>query len=125
MLDEFDVDKKSVNKTIKKLIMQIADEQSIEIVSLSDRDHFVEDLGFSSLDIATLVALLEVEFKIDPFSTNKTVITEISRIEELVDIYYKCLSGKESVSSSNSPCTKNSRGQARREAYGLQQQMNK
>lgn len=76
---------------VKDNIMQISEEQGLEISEVQDNQSLVEELGFASLDVATLVALLESAFEVDPFRMNIAVITEIRTVEDIAKAYEKGL----------------------------------
>jgi len=50
----------------------------------------IDDLHLDSMEIAQLIAALEFELEVDPFST-KVAITSIRRVGDLYDAYEKCL----------------------------------
>ena len=78
-------------QTVKDNIMQISEEQGLGISEVQDHQSLVEGLGFASLDVATLVALLETAFEVDPFRMNIAVITEIRTVEDIAKAYEKAL----------------------------------
>ncbi|NKB24241.1 MAG: acyl carrier protein [Kiritimatiellae bacterium] len=85
------MDYKEINQTVKDFIMQINEEQELGISEVQDDDSLVEDLGFSSLYVASLVAFLENKLEVDPFSTNRAVITEMRTVEDIAKAYEKSL----------------------------------
>ena len=85
------MNRKMITSTIKQFIMQIADRRSLPITNIGEEDSLVEDLGLNSLDIATLISLLETKYEVDPFAENKAVITEIYNVKGLCDVYFDCL----------------------------------
>lgn len=80
-----------VKEKIKEIIRQVADEQDIKIESIKDQDAIVDDLGFSSLDVATLAASFEETFGVDPFSTGIASITDVRTVEEVSKVYEKAI----------------------------------
>ncbi len=80
-----------IKNTIIDSIKQIAQEQGINIESINGSDAIVDDLGFASLDIATLVAVLESKLKVDPLSSGKVAITEVRTIDDICEAYSRCL----------------------------------
>lgn len=82
-----------VDTVVKAAIRQIAEEQSIPLKELDDDHAIVDQLGFRSLDIATLVVLLEQNLGVDPFSSFKASLTDIRTIGNLVSVYERCLDG--------------------------------
>ncbi len=61
-------------------------ERSGELRTLRGSDNLNFALGLSSLDLATLVAQLEVELGFDPF-TKSVAITSIRTVDDLVRAY--------------------------------------
>ncbi len=55
-------------------------------VELGDGLNLVHDLGFSSLDLAQLVAILEMELDFDPFSEGAS-IEELKTVGDVCRIY--------------------------------------
>lgn len=86
-----------IKVTVKNIIRQIANEQSIPIQDIADEHAIVDDLGFCSLDIATLVALLETEFDVDPFINGLTAVTEIRTVNDICEIYTRFLKDKNNI----------------------------
>lgn len=76
---------------VKDNIMQISEEEGLEIGEVQDHQSLVEELGFASLDVATLVALLETALEVDPFKMNVSVITELRTVEDIAKAYEKAL----------------------------------
>lgn len=65
MVDPFEV--------LKKLIQAIQEQQGYPQQEVLPDSHLVHDLGFVSLDIAQLLAMMEGELGIDPFSQGATL----------------------------------------------------
>ena len=91
-----------IEKSVAACIKQVAAEQDIQIPELNPSKKIVDDLGFKSLDVATLTALLEGTFKVDPFGTGVATITEIRSIQDICDLYNKCLNGIENLPNKKS-----------------------
>jgi len=87
------MEKWEVEKKVMKCIERVAQEQSIPLKQIKPSDRVVEDLGFQSLDVGTLTAFLEMEFKIDPFTAGIAVVTEIRTVQEVCDLYFRCVNG--------------------------------
>jgi acyl carrier protein len=79
----------NVQNSINQVIEQIASEQLLQIPPLTDKLSLVDDLGFASLDIATLIAMLEDIFKFDPFAEGQIAITDIRTVGDLYKVYRK------------------------------------
>ena len=71
---------------IKKAINEIRDQFGKEEVGLTLESTLIHDLGFGSLDIAQLIAMLEFEFEIDLFEEGIT-LSEIRTVENLCELY--------------------------------------
>ena len=80
-----------IETAVKECILQVGREQLIELPELKPQNRVVDDLGFSSLDVATLTALLENKFKVDPFRTGMASITEIRTLQDMFNLYDRCL----------------------------------
>jgi acyl carrier protein len=79
-----------VDRIVREVITQVANEQDVEIPPLEEHLAVVDDLGFSSLDVATLTSLLEDRFGVDPFRENLAVITEVRTVADVIDLYERC-----------------------------------
>lgn len=86
-------DDKDIGGAVKAAIRQVAEEQSIPVATIEDHHAIVDDLGFKSLDISTLVVLLEQNLGVDPFSSFKASLTDIRTVADVVSIYERCLAG--------------------------------
>lgn len=64
-------------------------------VEAGDDVRVIEDLGFSSLDIAQLVAQMEMGTGVDPFSQGET-ISSITTVGSICDIYQKYMDSAQS-----------------------------
>ena len=80
-----------INQKIKEIIKQVAEEQDIQIATVEDHHAIVDDLGFSSLDVATLAAYFEDEFHVDPFKMGVASVTSIRTVKEISKAYEKAL----------------------------------
>lgn len=84
----------NMKETIHDVIMSIKkkhlEENSIEI---NDEASLINDLGFTSLDLAQLIAELENYFEVDPFSEG-ALISDIQKVEDLYKIYQQSLTSK-------------------------------
>ncbi len=91
-----------IEKLVLSCIRQVATDQAIEVSDLNFSKRIVDDLGFSSLDVATLTALLESNFKVDPFGSGMATITEIRTIGDICDLYNRCVNGIETLGNRKS-----------------------
>lgn len=78
---------KKIKKTINDCILEIIELTGYE-VAFNGNMKLVDDLSLSSLELAKLVASLEVELDVDPFS-NGASISSISTLNDLYDVYSK------------------------------------
>lgn len=82
-----------IETSVNDCILQVAREQEIQILELNSQKRVVDDLGFTSLDVATLTALLENTFKVDPFGSGLASITEIRTLQDIYNLYNRCING--------------------------------
>ncbi len=68
---------------------------------IDESDELNAHLGLTSLELAQLVAMLEVRLDADPFAT-QTPITRIRTVGDLIDAYEQFLSGEPAEPESNS-----------------------
>jgi len=80
-----------VSKLIEQVIRRIADERHLVLPEITDGTEIVDELGFSSLMVATLIAHLEEEFGVDPFQDENVMITDIRTVGDLCGVYAGCL----------------------------------
>lgn len=80
-----------VKAVIEKLIRRIADERNLTLPAFGDSTEIVDELGFSSLTVAALIAGLEEELGVDPFQQDDVMITDIRTIMDLREAYERCL----------------------------------
>ena len=66
-----------VKAKIEKVIRKIAEERSLTLPALKNDTEIVDELGFSSMMVAGLIANLEEEFGVDPFQDEDVMITDI------------------------------------------------
>jgi acyl carrier protein len=80
-----------VKDVIEKVIRRIAEERNLKLPELKDGTEIVDELGFSSMTFAGLVANLEEELGVDPFQDEDVMITNIRTIKDLCEAYTTCL----------------------------------
>lgn len=76
---------------IERVIREVAELQKIQLPTLTANLEIVDDLGFTSLAVATLIASLEEVFGVDPFQEEDVMITDVRTISDLTRIYINCL----------------------------------
>ena len=81
-----DLDRDQVAELVRDEIRQLLEERAEPVATVSDMDKLAADLGFSSLDLAQLVAQLEQRVGEDPFA-ELVPITSVRTVRDLVDAY--------------------------------------
>jgi acyl carrier protein len=76
------MDDKDLENTIRRVTLEIARRKVPQLADVQMEHSLVEWLGLGSMDLAELIAILEMELGVDPFAT-----TSISRIRTVGDIY--------------------------------------
>jgi acyl carrier protein len=78
-------------QVVYAVIWLVAEEESIPVDTLRDESRLVDDLGLKSLDLARVVAKLELTLGVDPFA-QLVPITSIRTVGDLCAAYARCLS---------------------------------
>jgi acyl carrier protein len=81
--------KSDVAGVVEQEARELLVEAFVEVEELSPDDNLVE-LGFNSLMLARLVALLETSIGVDPFAEH-AVISDVHTIGDLVRVYSDAL----------------------------------
>jgi acyl carrier protein len=79
-----------IRDTINNVIEEIQEQEAYRPVALNESLRIVNDLGFKSLDVAQLIASLELELGIDPFAQGVS-IKDVVTIGDLCKVYHDCL----------------------------------
>ena len=82
----------SVRNTIKETIHRIMEDNGRSGI-IEDSSELVKDLGFSSLDVAELVAVLEMDLEVDPFSDGVSLM-EVRTYGDFCTVYEKACEAK-------------------------------
>lgn len=82
------------HNAVYRVLAEIQEQQGYRPVPLKDDYRVVKDLGFSSMDVAQLIAVLEMELEVDPFSMGVSIM-EIHTIGQLCEAYENALSHSE------------------------------
>lgn len=80
-----------IRNVIVKVIRTIADERNLSLPEIKDSTEIVDELGFSSMMVAGLIANLEEELGVDPFQDEDVMITDVRTIKDICGIYATCL----------------------------------
>jgi len=81
----------NLNETILAVVFDVAQEKSPEIDAVRPDQMLVEDLGLRSLDLARIIAKLEMKLGVDPFA-ELVAVTSIRTPGDLAAAYAKCFS---------------------------------
>lgn len=76
-----------IKKVVNKYILEILELTGYEI-DTNENTKLIDDLGFSSLDLAELIASLELELEVAQFS-NSDSISSVVTLNDLYNIYSK------------------------------------
>lgn len=108
-----------IDVTVREVLQDVAEDDSRHIEQIELDHRLVEDLGFDSLTMARIIAILEHRFSVDPFSTT-VAITSIRTVGDLAGAYRQCLRGDQAPAGSESRHIQQSRQRAaaRRTALG-------
>lgn len=80
-----------VRAVIYEVLRDVAEEEQAS-TDLRDDAKLVEDLGFRSLTMARILAILEGRLNVDPFS-QQVAVTSIRTVQDLCSAYENCLAG--------------------------------
>jgi acyl carrier protein len=80
---------------IHNAIAEIVAQNRMQPRALADSDGLQQDLGFASLDVAQLIAVLEMDLGVDPFARGAS-LKEIGTVGKLVALYEQHLAGQAS-----------------------------
>jgi acyl carrier protein len=87
--------KQEIQKAVEEHIRQILEEKAThdgELPEIGQEDRLGAELGLSSLELAQLVAILEMRLKADPFQ-ELVPITSVRTVADLCGAYEKYFSG--------------------------------
>jgi acyl carrier protein len=84
-----------ISKTVRGQIDLLLDERDLPGRNIGPEDRLNADLGLTSLDLASLVAALEMKLKADPFQ-ELVPITSIRTVGDLEAAYVKYFSDSDS-----------------------------
>ena len=81
-----------IKKAVESVIREVAAQHNVELPAMLKPDlEIVDDLGFTSLYVAALIANLEEELDIDPFEDEDVMITDIRTVGDLCEVYEEAL----------------------------------
>ncbi|MGZ8245045.1 hypothetical protein [Methylomagnum sp.] len=76
----------TIQAAVYRTLREIQEKSNKRRVELDDGLNLVHDLGFASLDLAQLVAILEMELDFDPFSEGAS-IEELKTVGDVCRVY--------------------------------------
>lgn len=80
----------NVKTVVDGIIQDIQEQQGLRKVAIQDDLQIVGDLGLKSLDIAQLIAMLEVELEVDPFAAG-VPLSSVITVKDLYAVYQQHL----------------------------------
>jgi len=86
----------AIQNQIVTVIRRVAEERHLKLPEIADSTEIVDELGFSSLQVATLIANLEEELGVDPFQDEDVMIADVRTVKDLNEIYERALAARES-----------------------------
>ncbi|HRI64099.1 MAG TPA: acyl carrier protein [Polyangium sp.] len=90
----------NVKQTIYSAIQDVIEDLGLEVSEIHDDDALVDGLGLKSLDLARLVAILELKLDVDPFA-ERVAITSIRTVGDLCAAYEQCFAAPPGNTSTN------------------------
>ncbi len=73
--------------TISSIISNLLTDEDREVPEITQDKHLIDDVGLDSLNLAQLIALLEMELGKDPFSEGTVAFTDIQTVGDLAKAY--------------------------------------
>lgn len=80
-----------IRSTVHRVIRSVAEERGLTLPEFKDGSEIVDELGFTSLAVAALIASLEEELGVDPFQQDDVMITDIRTVGDLYKVYAESL----------------------------------
>ena len=87
---------------VHEVLASVAEEESLPLSELRGDEKLVEDLGFRSLTMARILAILEGRLGVDPFSKS-VAVTSIRTVDDLCAAYDQCLGGEDDTAAQTEP----------------------
>jgi len=104
-----------VEKTVYRVLQRIVAERSPGVAKIESTQRLTSDLGLKSLDVARLIAVLELEIGVDPF-VKLVAITDVRTVGDLCAAYRKALSDDPNTIPETTIEPSRQRAEARRKA---------
>lgn len=68
-------------------LRRVAEEEGVQLGTINDSSALIDNLGFRSLHIARILAILEIQFSHDPFASGDVPITSLRTVGDLCAAY--------------------------------------
>lgn len=82
----------AVQDIIVKTIHAVAAQRGLNLPPLTDATEIVDEMGFTSLTVAALLASLEEAFGVDPFVHENVTLADIRTLADLYGVYTRFVS---------------------------------
>lgn len=82
----------NVKTVIENVLKEVAETHDIQLSNVKGNLELVDDLGFTSLMVAAIIANLEEELDVDPFEDEDVMITDIVTVDDLIKVYQASVS---------------------------------
>lgn len=86
--------RESVESMVLDTIRNVGWQRGMDVPDLRPRLRLVDELGFKSLDVARMIAMLELRLGLDPFSRLISV-TNVRTVGDLCNAYVRALDDPE------------------------------
>jgi acyl carrier protein len=113
-----DPDFAEISKAVRDQIGLLLDEKDLPAQEIRSEDRLNADLGLTSLDLASLVAALEMKLKADPFQ-ELVPITSVRTIGDLEAAYVRFFSKAEDGVQDEDLANVRRRAESRRRGSGV------
>lgn len=81
------MDSEEIKKTIRELIVEIAEDMDVDEDKITDDAAFIEDMGFDSMALLEVLATMEKKFGVSIPESEFPNITTISKCATTVEKY--------------------------------------
>lgn len=88
------MDESAIRAIVYDIVLRIVRERTPECEKVSDDDALTANLGLPSLDLARIVAQLEMRLDGDPFA-ELVSITSVRTVGDIVDAYRRLFAGEQ------------------------------
>ena len=88
-----------IERVVHEVVLTAVREHTPDHPAVSNSDHLIADLGFRSLDLAVLLARLEISLEGDPFA-ELVPVTSVRTVGDLCDAYRRLFAGEQPATDS-------------------------